>query len=443
MELISHQRSNETLKKVIWTYIILLLFEGALRKWFLPSLSNVLLIIRDPLAIYLVVVGFKNGWLKNIYAVVITVVTIITFFLTLTIGHQNLFVAIYGCRITLIYFPLMFVIGKVLCYEDVLKVGRFILYISVLVSIIITLQYFSPQSALINRAVGGAEGEGFGGVGEYFRPSGIFSFILVLACFMSLVCPYLFWFILNPKQAKLRGLAYVIVICYIISMFVSLSRTIIFQTALTLLFVYISSINGAKNFRKIIVLSIMGVFFMLVLLQFNFFKIAVDNIFLRFDTASESEGSVVSSTIGERYFGSFYRGLFNPQNLSHKEIPFFGFGQGMGTNAAITMMGQKGTFLLAEEEWSRVVDETGFFFGWIILFVRLLFGLSMLRKAYFAMVTKNNSLPFFLMSSSLPLLINGQLGVAPILGFFALFGGLSIAALKGNAPSINNKNASK
>lgn len=419
-----------TLKKIIWIYIILLIFEGALRKWLLPSLSNVFLIIRDPIALYLVFVGLKHKWITNGYAVAMIAVSIITFFLTLVLGHQNILVAIYGCRITLIYFPLMFVIGRVLSFEDVLKIGRFFLYVSILVSLIIVLQYFSPQSSFVNKSVGGTEGTGFGGVGEYFRPSGIFSFVAILASFMSIVCPFLFWFIINPREGKLKNWAYVIVICYIISMFVSLSRTIIFQTAVTVIFVYISSFSSLKNLRKIIFISIMGIFAGIFLLQFSFFEIAFNNIFLRFDHASASEGGIVSGTLGERYFGSFYRGLFEPQNLSRIDIPFFGFGQGMGTNAASAMMGADRGFLLAEEEWSRVVDESGFLFGWIILFTRLFFSLSMLKKAYTAMVKKKNSLPFFLMASALPVLISGQWGVAPILGFAALLGGLAIASLK-------------
>ncbi len=38
---------NLILKKGIWLYFFLLLFEGALRKWVLPSLSAPLLIVRD------------------------------------------------------------------------------------------------------------------------------------------------------------------------------------------------------------------------------------------------------------------------------------------------------------------------------------------------------------------------------------------------------------
>jgi len=40
------------LRRLVWLYIILVITEGALRKWFLPSLSDSLLIIRDPIALF-------------------------------------------------------------------------------------------------------------------------------------------------------------------------------------------------------------------------------------------------------------------------------------------------------------------------------------------------------------------------------------------------------
>ena len=49
------------IKKLIWAYFFLLLFEGALRKWFLPSLSQGLLIIRDPLVIWIYYLSYIKG----------------------------------------------------------------------------------------------------------------------------------------------------------------------------------------------------------------------------------------------------------------------------------------------------------------------------------------------------------------------------------------------
>ena len=49
------------IKKLIWAYFLLLLFEGALRKWFLPELSQGLLIIRDPLVIWIYYLCYAQG----------------------------------------------------------------------------------------------------------------------------------------------------------------------------------------------------------------------------------------------------------------------------------------------------------------------------------------------------------------------------------------------
>jgi hypothetical protein len=52
---------NIYLKRGIWAYFILLIFEGALRKWIFPGLSNALLLVRDPIALWLVIVWLVRG----------------------------------------------------------------------------------------------------------------------------------------------------------------------------------------------------------------------------------------------------------------------------------------------------------------------------------------------------------------------------------------------
>ena len=110
-------------RKAIWIYIFLLIFEGALRKWFLPSLATPLLLVRDPIAIWLTIVGLQKGWIKSGYAKAMMVVASISFILTLAVGHHNLFVALFGWRIYFFHFPMIFVMGKVLTRTDLLKIG--------------------------------------------------------------------------------------------------------------------------------------------------------------------------------------------------------------------------------------------------------------------------------------------------------------------------------
>lgn len=42
---------RKSLRKLLWLYFWLLIFEGALRKWILPGLSSPLLLVRDPVAL--------------------------------------------------------------------------------------------------------------------------------------------------------------------------------------------------------------------------------------------------------------------------------------------------------------------------------------------------------------------------------------------------------
>ena len=58
---------HRTPRLVLFLYIFLLVFEGALRKWVLHSMSSALVLARDPLVLYLVFYGLKRGWLRNAY----------------------------------------------------------------------------------------------------------------------------------------------------------------------------------------------------------------------------------------------------------------------------------------------------------------------------------------------------------------------------------------
>src|SRR5664279_2337956 len=118
------------LKRGIWLYFILLIFEGALRKWFLTGLSTPLLVVRDPIALWLIFKAIKNGLLPaNVYMICMVFIGLIGIFTAIFLGHGNLFVALFGARILIIHFPLMFVIGNIFNHEDVEKMGKVLLLI--------------------------------------------------------------------------------------------------------------------------------------------------------------------------------------------------------------------------------------------------------------------------------------------------------------------------
>ncbi len=59
------------IRRLIWLYFWLLLFEGALRKWVAPQLANPLLIIRDPVVLLIYALALQGArlsteWLGNV-----------------------------------------------------------------------------------------------------------------------------------------------------------------------------------------------------------------------------------------------------------------------------------------------------------------------------------------------------------------------------------------
>ena len=119
-------------------------------------------------------------------------------FTAITIGHGNLFVAIFGARILVLQFPLIFAIGRIFDWEDVIKIGRAMLWISIPMTILIGIQFYSPQSAWVNRGVGGdTAGAGFSGASGLFPAAGYIFFYNRCSMFYGLLAAYVFYFWLH------------------------------------------------------------------------------------------------------------------------------------------------------------------------------------------------------------------------------------------------------
>ncbi|MEP6749983.1 MAG: hypothetical protein ABJB86_19750, partial [Bacteroidota bacterium] len=333
---ISHERKARIihlLKMGIWLYFLLLIFEGALRKWILPFLSTPLLIARDPLALWLVLLSWREGLLPRnkyvSYMVFFATVGIIT---TIFFGHGNAGVAIYGARILLFHFPLMFVFAAIFDRDDVIKMGKITLLIAIPMTLLITAQFYSPQTALVNKGVGGdTDGGGFEGALNFMRPPGTFSFTNGVTLFYNLVGCFVFYFWLNPKGVN-RKILIGVTLGLCASIPLSISRGLFFQVALTLVFTLIAVSRKPKYAGKMI-FAIMGGFVVFAFLsQTSFFQTATEAFSARFETANRVEGGLQGVLI-DRYMGGMFGALADSENK-----PFFGAGMGMGTNVGAMML---------------------------------------------------------------------------------------------------------
>ncbi|SEJ39143.1 hypothetical protein SAMN05216327_109205 [Dyadobacter sp. SG02] len=422
------QRSvSHTIAKGIWLYFWLLILEGALRKWLLPGLAAPLLIVRDPVAIWLLALAFREGIFRsNGYTVAAVLITFASFLLTLFMGHGDLTVAVYGARIMLIQFPLLFLIGIVFDHDHVIKVGKVLLIITPLMTILMAVQFYSPQSAWVNRGLGGdLRGGGFSGAMGFFRPPGTFSFITGLASFYGLVAAYVFFFWLDDTRYVPKGLLVVSTCCLLAAIPLSISRTLLFEVVLSVAFAFIAAMARPRYLSRMLFAFGAGVLLFFGLLGFGFFRTAVEAFTSRFESAAMVEGGL-KGTLGDRFLG----GMVSAITETGDESLFVGKGLGMGTNAGAKLLTGTNRFLIAEGEWGRIIGEMGMILGLItiLLRARLIFKLSL--DAVRAM-QRENFLPWMLVSFSLINILQGQWAQPASLGFAVLSGGLILASLKG------------
>lgn len=416
-------QSQTLLRRCVWLYFLLLIFEGALRKWVLPSLATPLLIVRDPIALFMILVALaKTKVLNNAYIIIMVFISLVSFFMAITLGHGNVFVAFYGLRIFVLHFPLIFIIGGVFTKEDVLALGKVTLWISVFMAILIGLQFYSPQTAWVNKGVGDEASAGFGGTADYFRPPGTFSFTNGTAFFFGFAACFVIYFLISQEKPN-RLLLIASAAALLASIPLSISRTLFFSVGLTVVFAVFSVAGSPKYFAKI-VYALVGISILLVALgQTQFFQTATQAFTDRFTNANESEGGL-QGVFGNRFFGGLVEAITNSS-----EIPFFGYGLGMGTNVGSSLLVGKRTFLIAEVEWARLIGEMGLLLGLLVIIVRLWLSTDLLAKS-FRQIKSGNLLPWVLLSFAITNLPQAQWAQPTSLGFSVISGGLVLAALK-------------
>lgn len=428
------QRPGEaTIKKLIWLYFWLLLFEGGLRKWVLPGLATPLLIIRDPVALGALVLYVSNGYrIWNWYTLLLVCTSLISLVLTMGYGHGNLGVALFGFRIYALHYVMIFIIGDVFDRSDVERMGEMLLYVVVPTTLLVALQFYSPQSAWVNRGVGGdMGGAGFSGALGYSRPPGLFSFTNGNSSMYGLATVFLFYFWRHrPQMSRFMLLAATAGVLIVIPL--SISRTYLFQFSIAAVFFAVASSTDAASLFRALGLLLSAPVLLLILSQFGFVSTGLDALLQRFSDASVAEGGFEGT-----FFDRFLGGFINPFLAKDLEgIPLWGLGLGMGTNVGSSLLTGKVSYLIAEGEWGRVVGESGPVIGAINLAVRLQLAVVLLFASFRKLFGSGNALAWMLISFSFLGIFNALSGQPTALGFAVLSAGLTIAAL--NDPEIEN-----
>ncbi len=420
--------ANALYRRAMWLYLFLLIFEGALRKWILPGLATPLLLVREPIVIWLVIVGMQKGWFKSAYVYVLMLASTLSLIATLIVGHGSILTGLYGWRIYFFHFPFIFIMGKVLTRDDLLKMMKFVLYVSIGMTVLVGFQFYSPQTHWVNVGVGGEGSAGYGGANGYFRPPGTFSFTSGYALFQTLVACCLGYFLLMndtlPKKFKINSVWLIVMAaCFLYSIPTSISRTLFFSSAVIFGFVGFAALRKQRLTTKFARFAVIVGVAVALLAVLDITSTNLDAFWARFDGANRVEGGT-ENVIRTRGLGKFFN-IF-----THFDIPVFGYGIGIGTNAGAAFLGGNmySFGFNAEDEVERVIGECGPLLGLALMFVRIGLSFDILQKSYLHMVNRFDVLPWMFIAGAILILPGGPLGIPTNLGFTMFLSGCAYAA---------------
>src|SRR5712691_235974 len=146
--LVDRSKTIRHIRALIWLYLVLLVFEGALRKWIVPQFSNPLLIIRDPVVIAIYLLALRARIFPfNRYVISLGIIGVLSMIAGVIVLSPYipmkpiLEVTLFGFRSNFLHLPLIFVMGAVMNEEDVKKIGWWILVGMIPMGLIMVAQF--------------------------------------------------------------------------------------------------------------------------------------------------------------------------------------------------------------------------------------------------------------------------------------------------------------
>lgn len=424
-----YYNSLDKFKKAFWLYLVLIFVEGAMRKWFMPSLSNVWMMCREPIVIWTVLslIGTQN--LRSRVAKAFMIIGCIMMLTTLTLGHQNVWVAFYGFRIWFFHIPYIFIMSNKLNREDLIRICKFLILVFIPMTVLYVMQWGAPPSSILNASMGGGvEEQGVQAAYGAVRPSGTFGHCVSSSYYnpliVSLFCVTLFSSYYKHIFSKKHLLIFAVAV--VLCLITSVSRGAVIQSILTILFIASITIllGNTKTFTKTIV-GVIGLFLLFLVLSNVSIegKSIVAPITDRFEMAAEQESGtsgVMSSRVLEPYkFWNDKGKLLDP--------PFFGYGLGTGSNFGTQTLHIVNSFYSDSQAWGLgehssqiVTNEMGFLFGGIVFFLRIGFCMFLFFSCIKKLKQNKDILPITLWTLSITYFGTGNLNLTMTLGWIVI-----------------------
>lgn len=418
------------IRLLIWLYMILLVIEGALRKWIVPQLSNPLLIVRDPvvIAIYFLAIRARifprNGFVLSLFGIAILSWLVSVLVLEPYLPLKPLFLVTgFGFRSNFLHLPLIFIIARVLDEADVRNVGWWTILAMIPMGLLMAAQFQASPESFINRTVGLEVGEQLTAGGGKIRPPGTFSFVSGSIFFTTAAVAFL----LDAALVRIQRNSWVLFssgFAVVVAVAVSGSRAVVASVllvVLSLLAILVLRPEAVNKFGRNLLMVVIGA---LIITRLPIFNEGLGILSERFTESAAATDSTVTGGMLSRTLGGFTEGfrIFN-------RLPLAGYGLGIGTNAGAKFVTGHAVFLLAEGEWARVLLESGPILGLAFLLWRTALTLRLGYLSYLSL-KRAEILPLFLFSAGFVALLNGQFGQPTSLGFAVVLSGLCLASTR-------------
>ncbi len=284
--------ASQNWKLSIKTILVVVLLEGALRRWALPQAKDLIYFLKDFILIG-AYIGFasRSRQLEDRYPLIkelTIVIAIVCFLQSFNPSLGSPIIGLLGIRAYLLYIPLTWIIPHLFNSESELYgfLRNYLLWLIPICTLGI-VQFFSPIDSPLNVYVYGSELE-IATAGEFVRITGTFSYLQGLKVYLAVCFSLLIVLLSQPDSFKWRTIYILELILVVVNCFMSGARSVIIYVVLFMISYFICSFfNSYKttlNFISRLFLPIA----IAALVATVYFQPAIQSYTVRADTAGDS-----------------------------------------------------------------------------------------------------------------------------------------------------------
>ncbi|MBX9686040.1 MAG: hypothetical protein K2X27_05020, partial [Candidatus Obscuribacterales bacterium] len=402
-DLDSSQDKVERIRKIIvnlcFAFGILLLTEGALRKWFLAPFQQVLYFIKDPLVILSYLLASIAGlWPKGLFfrlSIGMIALTFVVGLFQVLGGINSIGSMLLGWRNYCFLIPFAFLMQQCLNGKDLFNLSRYALLTSIPMAVLVFIQYRSPRGALVNMMLDEKQAFAYG---KLARASGTFSFTAGHEYYCQAMLAFLLvcWILPNNVRPVKNPLLWVVAAATVVNILLNGNRGVFSLCAATWLMSLVYRLLAAPlwskrlNLKKAFRLIIPEVLIVLAVCSYSYFF--ADALEAMMNRIIHTERSSVGNA--ERVYGSLTYVI-----PALAKIEPLGKGLGLGISAGRRLAAANSQFVFEENDLPRVIAEAGYL-GILLILFRFSWGGLIFYGAIKASRRTGN--PFPLLIASLP-----------------------------------------